>query len=308
MKKMMALLLVLLFLPVLAFADLEVYFLDVGQGDSAIVLCDGESMIIDGGPASASSFLYSFIRDTLGLEHIDYMVATHPHEDHIGGLPAVLNAVPVDLILSPVSEWDTKRFESISKYAQAQGAQIIVPDEGDMLSLGSATVMVLHCWPDAWTVNDMSIVVRIDYGQTSFLFTGDAEYSSEYMMIDAQFPLKADVLKAGHHGSYTSSSYEFLESVQPNYVIISCGTENGYGHPHQETLDKLKNVEIYRTDLQGTIHCISDGKTIRFTTERTASGDLYMSPAQVKENEPLEDGGTEINSTLQSIFSEGASE
>ena len=256
------------------------YFLDVGQGDSTIVLCDGESMIIDGGPASASSFIYAFIQDTLALDHLDYMVATHPHEDHIGGLPAALNAVPVDLILSPVDDWDTGRFAAVVKYADAQGAPIIVPDPGDTLHLGSALVTILQCWPDAWSVNDMSIVVRIDYGDTSFIITGNAEYYSEYMMIDSGFPLQADVLQVGHHGSATSSSSEFIQAVNPRYAIISCGRENSYGHPHQATLGTLQGVELYRTDLQGTITCISDGMTLQFLTEYQSTTDPFVSPSQ----------------------------
>ena len=165
MRKILIWILVFVLLPLSALADLQVYFLDVGQGDSTLVICDGESMIIDGGPASASEFLYAFIRDTLKLEHMDFVINTHPHEDHVGGISAVLNAVPVDLILSPLTEWNSKKFESMKSLASKQGAPIIVPDEGDTLQLGGATVTVLHCWPEAGTyttTNDTSIVVRID--------------------------------------------------------------------------------------------------------------------------------------------------
>ncbi len=281
MRKILIWILVFVLLPLSALADLQVYFLDVGQGDSTLVICDGESMIIDGGPASASEFLYAFIRDTLKLEHMDYVISTHPHEDHVGGLSAVLNAVPVDLILSPLTEWNSKKFESMKSLASKQGAPIIVPDEGDTLQLGGATVTVLHCWPQAGTyttTNDTSIVVRIDYGETSIIVTGDAEYTSEYMMIDSGLPLKADVLRVGHHGSYTSTTQEFLEAVGPQYAVISCGKGNDYGHPHQVTLNKLAGIELYRTDLQGTVLCVSDGHNIRFTVEKETQEDLYQSP------------------------------
>ncbi len=280
MKSKLALLLLILFLPVSALADLTIYYFDVGQGDAALVCCDGESMMIDGGPGSVSGFLYSYIRNTLQLDHLDYMVATHPHEDHIGGLPAVLNAVPVDLILSPTNRWDSARFRAIEEYADVQGAPIIVPAEGDTLHLGGATITILHCWFDAWTTNDMSIVLRVDYGNTSFLFTGDAEYTSEYMMIDSGLPLAADVLKVGHHGSTTSTTKEFLEAVHPEFAVISCGKYNSYGHPHQETLDSLKSLgtEVFRTDLQGTINCRSDGTSISFLPERETEEDVFASP------------------------------
>ena len=281
MRKILIWILVFVLLPLSALADLQVYFLDVGQGDSTLVICDGESMIIDGGPASASEFLYAFIRDTLKLEHMDFVISTHPHEDHVGGISAVLNAVPVDLILSPLTEWNSKKFESMKSLASKQGAPIIVPDEGDTLQLGGATVTVLHCWPQAGTyttTNDTSIVVRIDYGETSIIVTGDAEYTSEYMMIDSGLPLKADVLRVGHHGSYTSTTQEFLEAVGPQFAVISCGKGNDYGHPHQVTLNKLAGIELYRTDLQGTVLCVSDGHNIRFTVEKETQEDLYQSP------------------------------
>lgn len=275
-----ALFLLLALLPQMASADLTIHFLDVGQGDAAIILCDGESMIIDGGPSDASSFIYSYIRNTLELDFVDYVIATHPHEDHVGGIAAVLNAVPVDLILSPVLEWNTNVFDAVVRYADLQGAPMVLPDTGDVLHLGGATVTILHCWPEAWSTNDMSICLRIDYGETSFIFTGDAEYMAEYMMMDSGLPLSADVLKVGHHGSATSSTMEFLRAVDPTYAVISCGKGNSYGHPHESTLEALKSLDaqLYRTDLQGTIICVSDGKTISFSTERNTSTDLFAPP------------------------------
>ena len=272
MKKIIALVLLFLFLPISAFADLQIHFLDVGQGDCTIVLCDGESMVIDGGPASASSFVYSYIRNTLELQHIDYVVSTHPHLDHVYGLSSVLNAAPVDLVLTPVLEWDSKAFNSMVKYAEKQGAPLSVPQEGDTLQLGGATVTILHCWPEAidyGRTNDSSIVVRIDYKQTSFIITGDAEDWSEYMMIDSGMNLKADVLRVAHHGSSTASTMEFLQSVQPKYAVISVGKDNGYGHPHQEVLERLNEVgsKILRTDELGTIIMESDGETISINQE-----------------------------------------
>ena len=267
MKKMIALLLLGLFLPVAAFADLQVHFLDVGQGDCTIILCDGETMVIDGGPASTAQFVYSYVRNTLNLQHIDYVISTHPHLDHVYGLSSVLNAAPVDLLLTPVMKWDSKAFDSMLEYAKAQGTPISVPQDGDTLQLGGATITILHCWPEAidyGRTNDSSIVTRIDYGKTSFIITGDAEDWSEYMMIDSGYDLKADVLRVSHHGSSTGSTAQFLKAVQPEYAVISVGKDNGYGHPHAEVLERLNEIgaKVLRTDELGTIVFQSDGESL----------------------------------------------
>ena len=253
-------------------AELEVHFLDVGEGDAALVLCDGEAMLIDGGGPSRSGFIYAYIKEH--TERLRVVVATHPHEDHVGGLPGALNAVPVDAVWSPVTEWDGSSFRALLRYAELQGAPVVVPDEGDRLSLGGAVVTVLHCWPDAWDVNDMSIVLRVDYGAVSFLFTGDAEAMSEYMMIDAGVPLRADVLKVGHHGSRSSTTAEFVGAVRPSRAVISCGAGNRYGHPHPEVLEALAGVPVLRTDGLGTIVFRSDGVGLSFDSDAAREGAL----------------------------------
>lgn len=279
-----------LLLPAGALSELEAWFLDVGQGDCTVVCCDGEWMIIDGGPAKASEFVYAFLRETLGVEHMDYVVSTHPHEDHVGGLAAVLNAVSADLVLSPVTEWHTRRFENMVKAASRQGAPVAVPAAGDTLALGGAVVTVLQCWPEsvAWNekdVNDMSIVIRVDYGDTSLIVAGDAEEASEYMMIDSGVNLRADVLRVAHHGSTYSTSEEFLRAVSPDYAVISCGRDNEYFHPHGRVLNALKRQQVilFRTDLQETVHMVSDGKAIAFDTGREADrAALFTAPGWTK--------------------------
>ena len=268
MKKAMIWLLILVVLPISAFADLEVHFLDVGQGDCTVVLCDGEAMVIDGGPRDTVDYVYGYIRRTLQLRHIDYVISTHPHADHVYGLSSVLNAAAADVVLTPVLQWDSKAFSSMVKYAQAQGTPLAVPREGDVLRLGGATVTILHCWPEAVDLgrtNDASIVVRIDYGKVSFLIAGDVEDWSEYMMIDSGKPLKADVLRVAHHGSVTSSTAQFLKEVQPKYAVISVGKDNEYGHPHREVLDRLMKAgsTVLRTDEDGTIRMSSDGERLQ---------------------------------------------
>ena len=256
-----------LLLPASALADLEVRFLDVGQGDCAVVLCDGEAMVIDGGPKDAADFVYSYIRNTLGLKHIDYVVSTHPHADHVSGLAAVLNAAPADLLLPPTLNWDSRAFSRMMEYARKAGTPAEIPGDGDTLRLGGATVTVLLCWPEAIKegyTNDSSIVLRVDYEKTSFLFMGDAEEYAEIMLEQSGMNLKADVLKVGHHGSCYSTGDFFLRKVQPAYAVISVGKDNGYGHPHRSLLDRLAKAgaKILRTDELGTISMRSDGKTV----------------------------------------------
>ena len=276
---LLAVLLIIIF-PIICFADLQIHFLDVGQGDAAILLCDGEVMMIDGGPPKASQFIYSYIKNTLELEKIDVMVSSHPHEDHVGGLAAALNAVPVDLIISPVLSWDSKAFNSMLKYAEKQGTPIITATDGESWYIGSAKVTVVVCWPEAPNTNDKSVVMRVDYGETSFVFTGDAEMMTEYIAVESATPLKADVLKVSHHGSKYCSTLEFLTSVFPEYAVISCGRGNSYGHPHQEVLDRLNFIraKLFRTDLDGTIICTSDGTNITWQVEHATEVDHFVAP------------------------------
>lgn len=267
-----------------ASADLEIRFIDVGQGDATLIQCDGEAMLIDGGSSFASQAIYQYIRKTVGLNHLDYIIATHPHDDHIGGLASALNAVPVDLLLTPVLEWDSKPFRNMIKYANKQGTVVSLPSDGDTLRLGSAAITILHVWPEAWTENDMSIVVRLEYGDFSAIFMADAESTAEYMILDEWENISSTLLKVGHHGSRTSTTDEFLRAVHPSYAVISCGIDNEYGHPHQETLNALKsrNIKTYRTDLNGDIiFRVNDGK-IEVSVQYTADDSLvFSSPSGV---------------------------
>ena len=278
MKRILALIFCLLLLPCSARGELTIYFIDVGQGDSALIVCDGDSMIIDGG--IPGSKVYSFIKDH-NITRLEYMVATHPDEDHVGGLAGVLNAVPVETIFSPVKDWNTKAFGDFKKYAEKQGAPISVPYVGDEFYLGGATFTILSCDTSAKKPNEMTICLRLDYGETSFLFTGDVEGYALYQLTSLNVPLKSTVLKVSHHGSENSNPEDFLNLVNPEYAVISCG-KNNYGHPAEATLNLLKNhdVNLFRTDLQGTITCVSDGQTIDFKTEHKAQSDLFTAPTK----------------------------
>ena len=252
-------------------SSFAVHFIDVGQADAALVECDGHFMLIDGGNAEDSDLVYAYL-ERHGAKHLDYMVASHAHEDHIGGLSGALNYASVDVALCPVTEYSSKVFRDMVKYLGEQGKTLTVPEPGDKFSLGSAQVEILGPVMEYDDTNDTSIVLRIDYGRTSFLFTGDMETGAERDLIDSGADLKADVLKSGHHGSDTSSSYVFLREVNPKYTVISVGEGNSYGHPSDEVLSRYRDLgaEVYRTDMQGHVIAESNGDIITFRTEKEA--------------------------------------
>jgi len=270
------LLLLLLVLPITSPAEegFEIHFLDVGQGDAAIVRCDDQVMMIDGGNAANSSLVYSYLKNTLKESHIEYMICTHVHEDHAGGLAGALNACSINTVFAPTQEADNEAFSNFVKYVKKQGKIITVPMAGDTFSLGSAKVEILAPINENIDINDNSLVVRIVYGSTSFLFAGDAERQEEYDILNAGYDLGSTLLKVGHHGSDSSTSYIFLREIMPQYAIISVGKGNGYGHPTDAVLSRLRDadVTVYRTDLLGNIVCTSNGYTLCFSTEKTVSG------------------------------------
>ena len=175
---------------------LEVHYIDVGQADSALILCGGESMLIDGGNVADSSLVVSYLADQ-GVDSLDYVVCTHAHEDHVGGLSGPLSQYPAEHVLAPVTEYDTKAFENFLKYTRQQGLEVTSPSPGDTWTVGDASVTVLGPQKAYEDTNNTSIVLRLDYGETSFLFTGDAERDAEADMLEAGAALQADVLKVG---------------------------------------------------------------------------------------------------------------
>lgn len=243
-----------------------IHFIDVGQADSALVTCDGHSMLIDGGNADDSNLVYSVLqRETEG--HLDYVVGTHAHEDHIGGLSGAFETDTADVTFCPVTEYDSKAFRNFKTRADERGGGITIPAVGDTFTLGEASVTVVAVNSVPEDTNNTSIVIRIVYGDTSFLFTGDAEQETEEKILESGQDIESTVLKVGHHGSSTSTSQAFLDAVSPTYAVISCGKDNSYGHPHSETLAKLASagVEVLRTDELGDIYCTSDGTEVTFS-------------------------------------------
>ncbi|MDO4841545.1 MAG: ComEC/Rec2 family competence protein [Phoenicibacter congonensis] len=247
--------------------ELKVRFVDVGQGDCALISFDNHWMMIDGGKPSASSVVHTVL-NRLGVTEIEYMVASHPDSDHSGGLAGALNLVKVDHFMCSTTESDTTTWKNIKKQVEEQGLEIEVPKVGDTFKLGDATVTILGPTDTFESDNNNSIVLRIDYGNKSFLFTGDMEHESENSMLKAGTNVKADVLKVSHHGSRTASSVKFLKQVSPEYAVISCGKDNDYGHPHEETLKHLKkvNTTVLRTDELGDIIFTTDGNSLDYTS------------------------------------------
>lgn len=258
---------------------LLVHVLDVGQADSILVqLPGGQNMLIDAGNNDDGPFVVDYLRRA-GVQSIDYLIGTHPHEDHIGGLDTVLKKFPVKHIYMPEIAYDTKSYHDVLRTVQQCGLTVTNPAAGQVLlreKAGNQELKVEILWPDARKVlfydevNDHSIVTRVSYGRNSFLFTGDAGRQVEKELMDSKAPLKADVLKVGHHGSNSATSNAFLRAVQPAIAVICVGQGNDYGHPHRETMQRLiKNkIRVYRTDQDGTIVFTSDGKTIDVQTEK----------------------------------------
>lgn len=247
--------------------QLSAIFLDVGQADAALLTFpNGRHMLVDGGNNNDGEKICDYLREA-GVERLEYMVATHPHEDHIGGLDEVLEQFRVDNVYAPVlDDGDvptTKTYEDFLTAVEAEGCGLTPAAAGDrLLEESGLSVEVLSPAGSGYTeLNDYSIVLRVDLGQTSWLHTGDAEALVEAEMLEGGYDVSADLLKVGHHGSDSSSSAAFLQQVKPANAVISCGADNSYGHPHASTLEALENTgaNLWRTDLQGSIRAVSDG-------------------------------------------------
>lgn len=249
--------------------NLIIDYIDVGQGDSILIRQGEATMLIDGGTSECKDDLLDFL-EAEKVDKFEYIIGTHPHEDHIGSLDDVVNSYDFDTILFPKVTSTTKTFENLVLAVQNKEKKFTTPVVGTEYSLGEAKFEILAPNSSKYTsTNDYSIVIKLTYGKNTFLFTGDAESLSESEMLDKNIDVSADVLKLGHHGSTTSTSMNFLEAVSPKYAVISVGKDNSYKHPTKTTMNKLEDMEVpvYRTDEQGTIECISDGLNITFNVE-----------------------------------------
>jgi len=255
---------------------LLVHFVDVGQADCILIECSGEFAIIDGGNKDDGQLVVSYLEQQ-GVEELTAVICTHAHEDHVGGLPSVLSVYPTAEVYAPTRTYSSNIFDDFLYYTDQQRLEVTIPAPGDTLTVGGAMLTILGPVQSYAETNDTSIVVRLDYGDTSFLFTGDMEVAAENDMLDYwsgnEDIFHVDVLKVGHHGSNTSTGYRFLYAVDPTYGVIPVGKDNSYGHPHEEPLSRLKDagVTLLRTDELGHILAASDGTDITFTwTDQSA--------------------------------------
>ncbi|WP_160677919.1 ComEC/Rec2 family competence protein [Clostridium sp. C8-1-8] len=242
-------------------------YIDVGQGDSILIQTNDKTMLIDAGPKENEDKLLTYLKK-LNIKKLDYVVTTHPHEDHIGGMTSVIKDYSIGKFYAPKATTTTKTFQNMILALKDKNLKINIlkPGMGSDINLGDNTKVEVFS-PNSEKYEDLnnySPIIKISYGKNSFLFTGDAEKLEEKEVLQKNYDLKADVLKVGHHGSSSSTGKDFLSKVAPSIAVISCGKGNDYGHPHKETLKTLEQlkVKVYRTDLSGTIVITSDGNNI----------------------------------------------
>lgn len=248
--------------------ELKVYFLDVGQADSILIRTDNHNMLIDAGNNEDGEKLVSYFNN-LGITKFDYVIGTHAHEDHIGGMDDIINNFDIDTFYMPDATTTTKTFEDVLDALISKNLSINIPKIDNEFDLEDAKLKVIYAGDETNDLNDSSIVLKLTFGNNSFLFMGDATSNVEKQILNKN--ISSDVLKVGHHGSQYSSKEEFLDMVKPKYAVISAGINNNYGHPTKETLNKLmdRNIKIYRTDMDGTIIFTSSGNGISVETIAT---------------------------------------
>ncbi|WP_244833019.1 ComEC/Rec2 family competence protein [Clostridium sp. BJN0001] len=264
---------------------LKIHYIDVGQADCILIQQGDESMIIDAGNNDDENTIKDYLKK-VNVSKFKYVVGTHPHEDHIGSLDYIVNNYDVNKVYFPKVTTTTKTFKNFINACKNKNLSLTVPKVSDTFMLGDAKCTIMAPNSEKYEdLNNYSIVIKVEYKNTSFLFTGDAEDVSEKEMLNKNLNLKADVLKVGHHGSHSSTTKEFLNAVSPRFAVISVGKDNDYGHPNDEIIKRLENfgTTIYRTDECGSIVCISDGKNINF--DKDAQSNVDTSQSSVKNDD-----------------------
>lgn len=253
-------------------SDFSVYYLNVGQGDCSIIISGDSVMMIDTATPNRMNEIRSSLM-TINIETIDYLVITHQHDDHMGCAAEIIESYNVKNIIMPklseINMVTTQAYEDLLTAVDEKNVNPIAATSGYTFSLGGSSVEIFSPSKQDKNLNNMSVVLKVTFGDTRFLFQGDAESKIENALLKSDFDLKADVLKVGHHGSNTSSTQKYLNAVSPEFAILSYGADNSYGHPHEEVLERLENsnISVYSTALNGIITVTSDGKNISVKTE-----------------------------------------
>ncbi len=263
-----------------AFAgEMSVHFIDVGQGLAILAQSEGETLLYDGGDRAHGDQLVGYLLEQQ-VDTIDYMISSHYDEDHLGGLVKCLKEFPVEEILGSDYVHTSDLFNTFMNTATANALIVQYPKVGDTFSFGSGSFTVFGpAGIKESDSNSNSLVIKLENGENSFLFTGDAEETSEQDMITARLNLDCDVLSLGHHGSATSTTWDLLESATPSYAVVSCGTGNKYQHPSGETMGRLKdmNIPVFRTDKQGTL--VVTSATPSYAVVSCGTGNKYQHPS-----------------------------
>lgn len=254
--------------------EMQVHFIDVGQGDATLITCGGQALLIDAGDNNKGTAVQLYLQKQ-GITKLDYIIGTHPHADHIGGMDVVITKFDCGKIIMPDYGKDTSTYKDVISALEYKNYKNTLPQVGDCYTLGDAifTIIAPNNYDYRDNINNYSVGIIIQHGEKKFLFTGDAEKEAEQDIVKNGMEIKADVYHVGHHGSKTSSTQVLLDKVQPTFAVISCGEGNSYGNPHAEPLNNLRamDVKLFRTDEQGAIIAISDGKEITWNCAPTTT-------------------------------------
>lgn len=268
---------------------LNIHTIDVGQGDSTLLECDGSYMLIDAGETDYGNAVVDYLKQ-YNVDKLSYMVITHPHSDHYGGAEAVLESIDTENIILTEAYNTTRSWEDLVDYIDSNDYNVIIPETNQVFNLGKCNITTYVPEIDNDDLNNCSVVLKAEYNGMSALFTGDAGKPEESKILESGFDVKADVLNIGHHGSRTSTGKEFLESVNPQLALISCGKNNDYGHPHKETTASLKkqNVKSLRTDEQGSIIVNMNDDILNISTSNGYSESINLNDINETTNKEIQ--------------------
>lgn len=294
---------------------LEVHYIDVGQGDSILIRQGDQSMLVDAGNNNKGTTVWSYLLHQ-NVDHLTYAIGTHPDADHIGGMDVVLYKIDCDTVMLPACASDTKTYDELIQTIGQREQTVITPKQGQKYTLGKASFQILTDTDKDYgdNTNDYSLAFRLTFGDTSFLFTGDAEKAAEQDMIASGLTIQSDVFKAAHHGADTANTEDFLTAVHPTYCVISCGEGNSYGHPRAGVLNQLRamGVKVFRTDEQGTIVATSDGSTITWNASPSESWQAGEPTGSAKGSRPEGTGSVDTdnvdNNGVATDTSDGSAE